>query len=135
MKKKKPERKKLVKKLDKIFSQYTRAKFMDDTGMIECYTCGVKKSFNQIQAGHFMSRKSYSTRWLEKNVMPQCVGCNMFKQGMQYEFGKRLDKDFGIGTAERINQLSKQTKKISTYDLELMIQEYQDKLNDLGELL
>ena len=129
------KRKQIVKQLDKVFSQWVRASAMDDNGYIECYTCCVKKKFNQIQAGHFMSRKAYSTRWVEKNVKPQCIGCNMFKQGMQYEFGKRLDIDFGIGTAEELNILSKQTIKITTNELQEMIEYYQDKLNTLGELL
>ncbi len=132
---KKLDRKKLIKKLDKVFSQYTRAKYMDDDGFIECYTCRERKQFSQIQAGHFMSRKSYSTRWYEKNVMPQCVGCNMFKQGCQYEFGKRLDEDFGKGTAESISRLSKQTIKISNFELENKIEHYEDLLNSLEELL
>tara|TARA_R100001132_G_C3268177_1_gene90580 strand:+ start:1625 stop:1948 length:324 start_codon:yes stop_codon:yes gene_type:complete len=107
---------------------------MNDSGLIECYTCKVKKNFNEIQAGHFMSRKSYSTRWNEKNVFPQCIGCNMFKCGMQYEFGKRLDKDFGKGTAEKLSKLSKQTIKITTPELLEMIKEYEERLTNL-ELL
>lgn len=131
---KKSSRKKVVKKLDKVFSQWIRAKHMNDSGLIECYTCKVKKNFNEIQAGHFMSRKSYSTRWNEKNVFPQCIGCNMFKCGMQYEFGKRLDKDFGKGTAEKLSKLSKQTIKITTPELLEMIKEYEERLTNL-ELL
>ena len=135
--KKKLERKKLIKKLDKVFSQYVRVKNMDDNGYIECYTCRERKKFTNIQAGHFMSRKSYSTRWLEEppNVMPQCVSCNIFKSGMSWEFGKRLDEDFGEGTAEEISRLSKQTVKISSGELESMIEHYQDLLNNFSELL
>jgi hypothetical protein len=133
--KKKSSRKKIIAKLDKVFSQWIRAKHMNDDGFIECYTCRVKKKFNEIQAGHFMSRKSYSTRWNEKNVFPQCIGCNMFKCGMQYEFGKRLDEDFGKGTAEAMQRLSKQSVKIPTYELENKIEHYQDLLNSLEELL
>ncbi|QDP49454.1 MAG: putative protein ninG [Prokaryotic dsDNA virus sp.] len=129
--KKKLTRKKVIQKLDKVFSQYTRAKYMDDNGYIECYTCRIKFPFNKIQAGHFMSRKSYSTRWEEMNVMPQCIGCNMFKQGKQYEFGKRLDADFGDGTADEMLILSKKTKKFTTFELEEMIDSYLEKLNNL----
>lgn len=130
--KKKLSRKKVIQKLDKVFSQWVRAKNMGEDGMIECYTCKVMKPFNQIQAGHFMSRKAYSTRWNEKNVMPQCIGCNMFKQGMQYEFGKRLDADYGEGTADEMVILSKQTMKFTTYELEEMIELYQENLKNIS---
>ena len=135
--KKKEDRKKIVKKLDKVFSQWTRAKHMGDDGLIECYTCRTRKPFNQIQAGHFMSRKSYSTRWQDDppNVMPQCQGCNIWKSGMQYEFGKRLDEDYGKGTAESIQLKSRQTVKLTTHELKEMISHYEDLLNTLGELL
>jgi hypothetical protein len=127
---KKLTRPKLVKKLDKVFSQYIRASEMDINGYIECYTCRANKKFTEIQAGHFMSRKSYSTRWDEYNVFPQCVGCNIFKSGMQFEFGRRLDEDFGKGFAEEMQRKSRKIVKISTAELRDMIELYQKKLQE-----
>ena len=76
----KPSRKSIVKKLDQVFSLYVRNKYAKN-GFCECITCGRKYPIKQIQCGHFMSRKNYSTRWELENVAPQCFGCNCMQQG------------------------------------------------------
>jgi len=66
------ERKKLIKKLDDVFSLYVR-----ERDNYKCITCGVDKNTHVIQCGHLFSRISHSTRWSEKNAFAQCSGCNM----------------------------------------------------------
>ena len=71
---KKPTRSKLIKKLDTVFSQYVRLSNADDRGYCTCVTCGKKGQMEDRrnnQAGHFISRANYSTRWDERNVKPQ----------------------------------------------------------------
>jgi len=121
---KKPTRSKLVKKLDVVFSKYIRLSSADKRGMCTCVTCGKQYHWKNIQAGHFMSRKHYSTRWDESNVKPQCCGCNMFKQGEQYKYSIFL----GSELANDLYLKSKETVKFSTTDLEEMIDEYTTKL-------
>ena len=121
---KKVSRKNLVKRLDNIFSQYIRLRNANAQGIAECYTCGKKDHWKKLQCGHFMSRKSYSTRWDEMNCNVQCVKCNMFEQGMSYVFGLNLNKDFGDGTAEGLLQKSKQIVKLENYELEALITKY-----------
>ena len=121
---KKVSRKNLVKRLDNIFSQYIRLRNANAQGIAECYTCGKKDHWKKLQCGHFMSRKSYSTRWDELNCMVQCVKCNMFEQGMSYVFGLNLNKDFGDGTADGLLHKSKQIVKLQNYELEELITKY-----------
>ena len=121
---KKVSRKNLVKRLDTVFSQYIRLRNANAQGIAECYTCGKKDHWKKLQCGHFMSRKSYSTRWDEMNCNVQCVKCNMFEQGMSYVFGLNLNKDFGDGTAEGLLQKSKQIVKLQNYELEELITKY-----------
>lgn len=121
---KKPTRSKLVKKLDVVFSKYIRLSSADSRGMCTCVTCGRQYHWKNIQAGHFMSRKHYSTRWDENNVFAQCCGCNMFKQGEQYKYSLFL----GSELANDLYLKSKELKKFSTTDLEQMIDEYTTKL-------
>jgi hypothetical protein len=91
----------LVKKLDKIFSIWIRSKDADHTGQVDCYTCGVSKSWKyETDAGHFQSRGKYATRWEPLNVKPQCKRCNGFRGGEQYRFAQNLDKEYGEGTAD-----------------------------------
>jgi len=126
---KKPTRSKLIKKLDVIFSQYIRLSRSDKNGFCTCITCGKKGHWKNggIQAGHFMSRKHYSTRWNEDNVHPQCVACNMFRSGEQYKYSIFLGTD-------KANDLFLQSQKIVKFannEIEQMITEYSEKLQKL----
>ena len=123
---KKVSRKNLVKRLDTVFSQYIRLRNANAQGIAECYTCGVKKNWKQLQCGHFQSRKHYGTRFDETNCQVQCVSCNVYKYGEQYKFGVRLDKDFGQGTAESLHAKAIKITKYSNNDLQELITKYTD---------
>lgn len=118
MKSKKPKSK-LVKELDVIFSQYIRLSNSTD-GFCTCVTCGRVYEWKKIQAGHFMSRQHYSVRWDERNVKPQCYGCNVMQQGRQFEFSKYLGEEL----SNELYLLSKETRKFTEVELEEMIQQY-----------
>jgi hypothetical protein len=63
--------------------------------------------------------------------MPQCRRCNAFRSGEQYIFARKLDEIYGEGTAERIEQLSNQTRKYSVEELEALIDVYNRRLRKL----
>ncbi len=125
---KKLTRSKLVKKLDNIFSQYIRLSNSKD-GNCTCVTCGKIGDWKNggIQAGHFQSRKHYSTRWDERNVKPQCVGCNMFKAGEQYKFSLYL----GQQLSEELLQESRKIRKFTSVELEEMADYYSSKIKKI----
>ena len=122
---KKLTRSKLVKKLDNIFSQWVRLS-NSKNGNCTCVTCGKVGDWKSggIQAGHFMSRKHYSTRWDERNVKPQCVGCNMFKSGEQYKFSLYL----GEQLSEELLQESHKIRKFTSDELEEMVTHYTEEI-------
>tara|TARA_R100000734_G_C3313328_1_gene104599 strand:- start:1322 stop:1735 length:414 start_codon:yes stop_codon:yes gene_type:complete len=122
---------KLKKELDKWFSLYIRIKDCDDNGMVKCYTSGRKYHYKQIHAGHFMSRRHLSTRWLEKNVKPQSAADNLFGQGEQYKFGLQLDNEYGIGTAEELQFIARQNYKITRVDYVEKISYYKELVKNL----
>ena len=122
---------KLKKKLDSLFSQYTRLRNVDHLGRVKCFTCGVEKHWKEQQAGHFQSRSHHSTRWDEVNVQVQCVKCNMFRQGEQYKFGMYLDQKYGEGTAEELEIRSKTIVKLNRTDYEEAIKRYKQKIKEL----
>ena len=121
---KKPTRSKLIKKLDVVFSKYVRLSNADKNGFCTCVTCNRKYHWKEIQAGHFMSRKHYATRWNEDNVKPQCLGCNMYRQGEQYKYSIFL----GLELANDLYLKSREVVKFSTADIEQMIDDYTTKL-------
>ncbi|MEN8834729.1 MAG: recombination protein NinG, partial [Polaribacter sp.] len=98
----------------------------DSKGNCTCVTCGKVGHWKTggIQAGHFMSRKHYSTRWDERNVKPQCVGCNVFKSGEQYKYSLYLGKQL----SEELMIKSKEIVKFTSIELEEMINFYSNEI-------
>jgi len=121
---KKPTRKTLITKLDKVFSEYIRRKDAKND-IATCVTCGKKDHWKKLQAGHFMSRKHYATRWDEDNVEVQCSACNVFRYGEQYLFAKYL----GAEKADMLLAKSRQTIKFPDWEIQEMIDLYKTKIS------
>ena len=124
------KRSKIVKKLDDIFSIYIRRRYSIDD-FAECFTCGKTDHWKNLQCGHFQSRRKYSTRWDKINCQVQCAKCNIFSQGEQYLFGKKLDEVYGEGTSNELALKGNYLIKFSTKELELLINTYKDLVNKL----
>ena len=120
---KKLSRSKLIKKLDTIFSKYIRQRDAKKE-IATCFTCGKKAHWKKLQNGHFQSRRFYATRWDEINCQVQCAGCNVFKYGEQFTFGLNLDSKFGAGTAQRLHTKARVITKLSSPDIEDLIDMY-----------
>jgi len=126
------KRSRAVKHADTWMSRYVRRAAADHSGRATCFTCGKQGDWlHEMQAGHFMSRVHYSTRWHEWNVKCQCPGCNMKNGGQQYIFGVNLDSLHGSGTADRMVTLSKQTTKLSTDEIRQIGDDFKRRYDDL----
>jgi hypothetical protein len=126
---------KLKKKADGAFSKYIRyrdGKKINGEWQTECITCGVWKPVKLMQAGHFVSRSCNLLRYDELNVHAQCVGCNMFKSGEQYQHGLKIDLMHGEGTAEALHSKRHITHKLTKDELESVIRESESYLKELG---
>ena len=104
-------------------------------GLVKCCTCNKVGHWRDMDLGHFRSRTFLSTRFEDKNTAVQCKGCNKYKNGEPYLFGKYLDRVYGEGTADAMVELSRQTRKISRVEYEGMIDKYKQELKDNGWLL
>jgi len=124
----KPSRKTIVNNLDKVFSEYIRRRYAKN-GIAECVTCGKKDHWKNLQAGHFMSRKHYATRWDEENVEVQCMACNVYRYGEQYLFAKHLGQE----KADELLAKSRTMVKLKDWELEEMIEKYKKKLLNLEQ--
>ena len=119
-------RKSIVAKLDKEFSLYIRQRGAKN-GIATCFTCGKQDQWQNMDCGHFMSRKHYATRWDEINCQVQCKACNVFRYGEQFKFGINLDQQYGSGTADELHAKSRQTVKFSNSELLELIEHYKNK--------
>lgn len=128
----KPKRKTLIKKLDKVFSEYIRRKYADKNGIVSCYTCGKKKYWKGegMQNGHFISRRSRILRWDERNCRSQCYSCNVMRYGESYIFGVKLNEEYGYNIADELLIESKKIIKQSDEDLKNLIKLYEDKIKE-----
>ena len=119
------------KRADRLFSLWVRQGGAVD-GVSRCVTCGTPHPWRSIHCGHFMSRGRESTRYHEKNTGCQCVSCNTFDQGRQFEFGLYIDKRYGAGTAEKLSILSKVECKRGWLDYQIIGDELLEKLKSNG---
>lgn len=117
--------KKAKAKADRYFSAYIRKRDENKP----CITCG---KYGKKDAGHFISRRFEATRFDEKNVHGQCIKCNRFEYGNQFEHGKAIDRLYGDGTADFLLQRSKMVCKRSAADYEYIAQEYKQKVNAIS---
>lgn len=122
--KKKPSRKSLVAKLDKVFSLYIRSRDK------ECVICHAKEN---LTCGHLFSRGHHSTRWMKLNAHCQCTGCNYLHEYDTYPYTRYFIKRYGIEEYDRLHAVYATVQKYKTYDLEVTIEYYTDLLNRLKE--
>lgn len=137
-KKKKKTVSKLKRELDAVFSKFIRlrkAVQIGDVFYCTCVTCGKEAPVSKMQNGHFMSRRFTNTRFYEKNCNVQCVGCNRFDQGRQYEHHLYIEKEYGSGASETLHKLSRVSKTFKVNELEMMIEEYSEKVKELDNII
>lgn len=125
----------LKSKADKYFSLYVRhrdgIKGADKEYYAKCITCDNFLPIKQLHAGHFQSRRYPSTRYDKENVNAQCAKCNTFNAGEQYKYGLAVDAKYGIGTAEKLASKAQEFHKLTTDELEDIINEAKSFLNVL----
>lgn len=115
----------LEESLWRVVSVYVRLRDTDQYGYGYCCTCGKRLRWNVgAHAGHFMSRTYKATKYDLRNVNLQCVRCNKFMGGMQYEHSLFIDKKHGAGTAAELHRLSKEPTEYEPDDLRRNIVAY-----------
>ena len=70
------EWKKIVTRLDRMFSEYVRRRAIARSG--GCERCHKPKRWQDLQCAHMFSRRGLSTRWLEEDAAGLCGGDHMF---------------------------------------------------------
>lgn len=126
-----------IKNADNIMSKYVRKRdailttWWED--YIRCISCWQVKEFKCFDAWHFQPRQHKATRWQEQNVNAQCKRCNNKNWGWweQYKHWLGIDKKYWKWTADTLVKLAKEIQKINTSYLAWIIEEYQEKLNNL----
>ena len=116
----------LVDELDRVFSLYVRLRDAMPGGRTVCISCGKVFPFEVMQAGHFFSRRSFSTRWCEVNVWSQCAECNCVRCGNLERYRERLIEKIGADALDGLDYLHNQTRRWSNDELEEKIAYYKE---------
>src|SRR3990167_7148937 len=123
-------KKPIEKRLDKAFSDFIRKR---DTkgGWGKCCSCGQIKSYDQLDAGHFINRKWRATRWHEQNVHAQCISDNRFGEGDSAGYALFMLDKYGRERVEYLRALGRTTAKFTDSEGELLIKDYRRRTKEL----
>lgn len=119
---------KLIKKLDTIFSKYIRLRDSRN-GTFKCCSCGHYKPYEQADAGHFVNRRWMAVRWDERNVHAQCRSCNRFDEGNAAGYTMFMLEKYGKGVVDML-QAQKIPYKWTDGELDILIKEYKRKVKE-----
>jgi len=112
--------KKLIRKLDKVFSAYIRNKG-------KCEWCGKGKWRGQMQCCHIFSRRYHNTRWDELNCLCLCAGCHMKGHLEPIEFVEFVKEHLGKKVYEELRLKHNEVKKWKDWELEEMIIKFKER--------
>jgi len=120
-----------INELDRVFGAYVRYRDKDKP----CICCSKHLSVGWVggkyEAGHYISRRHYATRWDEENVNAQKKYCNRWLKGNHAGYRDGLIQRYGEATVIRLEALAKTEAHISTERIREMIVEYKQKLKEL----
>lgn len=124
---------KLVDECAKLLQKLRRMELADDGGWCECWSCGTRKHFTEMQGGHFIPRGKAATKLVEENIHPQCPPCNLY--GMRHgdaekQYTLRMLDWYGREFVDGLIERSKQTHKWNRVELEDMKKELQSRILD-----
>ena len=129
--KRKPD---LVKKLDKVFSQYIRLRDVMPSGFFKCISCGKIKPFADADCGHYHSRTQMATRFEEDNCHCECRFCNRMSADHLIGYRENLITKIGFSRVERLNVLAHSQKHWLDCELEEKIAYYKAEVKRLSAM-
>lgn len=132
-----PRKKRVTKNyvadMDRVFQYYIRLRDVMPGGYGKCITCGKIKPFDHLQAGHFFSRRHFSTRWNEDNVHAECDYDNCWNSDHLLKYKENLIKKIGTKRFEYLEVLHNQTRKWSHFEIEELIRYYGKQIVELSQ--
>jgi hypothetical protein len=124
-----------TKRADRIVSEYIRKRdCLKTTGTLDygiCFTCGKRKPYDELDAGHCISRKYRSLRFHDDNIRIQCRKCNRFDGGEHAEFTVKLQRELGKKRVDKLLKKKREIKKWTIADLEDLIERTKKKIKKI----
>lgn len=126
----------LTNDLDVIFSNYIRLKYADTEGQVTCFVCEKSYHWKKLDCGHYISRGTKQTRFMEENCYPQCRWCNSLHNENPKPFKNAIDQ-YKSGITEYLEEIAadRSVYKYSQEELKQMLMMYRDKFKLLESKL
>ena len=121
----------LKKRVWKEFSEYIRLKNSDKDGYVQCYTCGKKFFWKEMQCGHGLGGRGNAILFDTEIVRPQCKQCNVFKGGNYDIFHSKLIEENGLEWFKDKLRQKHSIRKFSPKELEEMLEYYKNEVKKL----
>ena len=130
----KPSVKTLKRTLDELWSKWVRMSNAGPDGLVQCCSCGRSYHWKEVDCGHFVSRNHNAGRFDPRNTNPQCKKCNRFREGNKAGYAVFLQKKYGPGVIDELNQLQYTVKRFTPDELQAMVREVRDNLKGLSNV-
>ena len=123
----------LVRKLDKVFSEFIRRRDSRPYGYryFRCISCGQIKPFEQMDCGHFIGRTRMATRFDEENCHGECRSCNRFSADHMIYYQRNLERLIGRDRLDLLVAKGNRTRKWSAFELETLIRYYTARVEEM----
>lgn len=116
----------LKKRAWKEFSIFIRTEGADSEGFNCCVTCGVRKHWKELQAGHFIRGRLNANLFAEQGCWPQCYSCNVGAQGNVVFYYKWMLSRFGQGVIDDLIAQNVRTRKWLPGELKALWDKYKE---------
>jgi hypothetical protein len=107
----------LIKELDGLFSEWLR-RGNSVNGKCECFICGRKARWQEMQAGHYIDRDQMSLRFDIRNVHVVCPSCNLWDQHHQIRFRNAIQHKQGPEVLSFIESKKRSLQKWMPFELQ-----------------
>lgn len=113
------------------FSLWVRLSVADVDGYVRCVSCGTKKHYKEMQAGHFIPGRTNAVLFSEDGCHPQCYGCNIGKGGNWPGYFEYMKKMYGIEFIEQLIAESREPVKYTLADYIELEKYYKNKAEEV----
>lgn len=125
---------------DQLFSKFIRQRDAKayhgehpevDPNYVACCSCGDVKRWQDMDAGHFVSRKHNTTRYHPCNVHAQCRPCNRGNRGNITGYSLFMVEQYGTDGIKELDELSKQLKQFRKSELLELAEDIKEMLKGI----
>ena len=119
------------KKCWDLFSQIVRYRDCGVDMYGNCCTCGARKHFSELQAGHFIPGRHNSILFDLRGCHAQCYHCNVGLKGNPIKFYKFMLDKYSQATIDDLERLDSEPKQFKVW----MLKEIYDQLSTVKKSL